>query len=484
MNLADLYKEIENPLNDINVIKQLINDYSRSFEGLGGFYDKLTTNVEKQYSRKYIKKDGDLFYSMMFNLWKKSVVEMSKERFIELRNNGSYDNDFIQMRNYLKTVKDVSTLEEVNKVLYENSDSQISEALNKYRWNAFSEDPVFQHVCSRYVSAKKDSYPNVMHRLYLNMELVDIYKFLPIFVEKCNEKDIPYYFKFDKLGTRDDSIVIYSDDENLINYINILTEIKSNEVYLASKMKNPPILTGKIDGFIGYGSEPVNEKSSFNKKRAKSIESIIDSETKKWIMKNQNLKICVQDKYMDFREYIGKIATTKFIKKLENNYQNRAKCSSFENANFECGYSKEELFLPAFQKRVYSLVQERINQDLTSFCQNKEFRNIEIELRNNKKISFTSSLLETTIRELAVQIANHDPEYISRIRRNIINDSMKIGVDPDKYCFDLSVKNKVIQIGNRKKSERKNRAEFELELMFEDENDKKIKSNMQNKHIT
>lgn len=88
-------------------------------------------------------------------------------------------------------------------------------------------------------------------------------------------------------------------------------------------MKNPPILTGKINEFIWYGSEPKIEKNSFNKKRSQSIEKAIDNENKKWIMKNQ------------------------------------------------------------------------------------EFKDIEIGVRNGKTISFTSSLLEITIRELSIQIANH-----------------------------------------------------------------------------
>ena len=43
-------------------------------------------------------------------------------------------------------------------------------------------------------------------------------------------------------------------------------------------MKDPPLLTGRIDGWIGYGSEPNKsidgKKTSFNKKRATIIEKV------------------------------------------------------------------------------------------------------------------------------------------------------------------------------------------------------------------
>ncbi len=106
------------------------------------------------------------------------------------------------------------------------------------------------------MTAKKDQYPSIEHRLYLDIESLDTYKMTTYLVEKCDEHHLPYYFKFDQYADRDDTIVIYSSTENLTKYVEILHEIKKEHPELISRTKEPPVLTGKIDGWIGYGSEP------------------------------------------------------------------------------------------------------------------------------------------------------------------------------------------------------------------------------------
>jgi hypothetical protein len=73
---------------------------------------------------------------------------------------------------------------------------------------------------------------------------------------------------------RDDAIVIYSDDENLAKYVNIVNSIiQKNGIVL----DEPPITVGKIKGTnIGIGAEPnTNQKKtagrSFNVVRNKVI---------------------------------------------------------------------------------------------------------------------------------------------------------------------------------------------------------------------
>lgn len=85
MDLIDLYNNIENPLDDEAVLFKIVEDYSKSNEGLGGFYSKLTTNVEKQNPKKYYKQDGDLFHSTMFNLWKKKYFRYGSRNFFRFK---------------------------------------------------------------------------------------------------------------------------------------------------------------------------------------------------------------------------------------------------------------------------------------------------------------------------------------------------------------------------------------------------------------
>ena len=143
-------------------------------------------------------------------------------------------------------------------------------------------------------------------------------------VEKCDERHLPYYFKFDQYADRDDTIVIYSSTDNLPKYLEILQEIKKEHSELISRMKDPPILTGKIDGWIGYGSEPVKtpdgKMHSFNEIRAKVLEYSIGKITKMWIMNHRNQQITYQGQKLSFQEYIAMKSVEKLIADLEKRY--------------------------------------------------------------------------------------------------------------------------------------------------------------------
>lgn len=472
MDLIDLYNNIENPLDDEAVLFKIVEDYSKSNEGLGGFYSKLTTNVEKQNPKKYYKQDGDLFHSTMFNLWKKSILEMNQETFLDLRDEGYLENDFIAFRKYLKTVPDLSTEAEVNKFYFSND--AYSEEINKYRWNNFAQDPTWQHVSSRYVTAHQQDKINVEHRLYLNMELADTYKMAYLLVSKCSDKKLPYYFKFDRMGTRDDSIVIYSDTENLSNYIEVLNEIKQEHPELVSRFQKAPLLTGRIDGYIGYGSEPLEKRTSYTKKRAEMIETIMDEETKKWVKDNQDLEIRYKGTQIPFKTYLSKKVTANFVQKLKKDFEHKASFSSNEEAIKKCGYSLEDLYSQQLQSGLERIITMKINQGLTNYCDNDEFDDVEIEVRDGKTIKLTSSMLDKTVKELSIQMAKHDSNYVKNIRKRIDEESDKQGIDTKTFCFDDSVKNKILNQRRNKES----KTTEELNRMLSENTNSQIKNNM------
>ena len=59
--------------------------------------------------------------------------------------------------------------------------------------------------------------------------------------------------------------------DNLLKYINILQEIAKENPEIIQRCGKPPILTGKIDGWIGIGDEPPKKNGknqSYNSLRA------------------------------------------------------------------------------------------------------------------------------------------------------------------------------------------------------------------------
>ncbi|MBR4618627.1 MAG: hypothetical protein IKO49_04920 [Bacilli bacterium] len=153
----------------------------------------------------------------------------------------------------------------------------------------YEQSNAFLHVRSKTFDVN-----DVGHRLYANVDLDTLYKILPDFINECEKQGLDYYFKTacyngtvynDFQFTRDESIVIYSNKENLYKYYEIFSSC-------LSKVKNIeygslPQLSATIDGVIGYGAEPrASGRESFNSLRAKAIDwafnLLNDWEQKNW----------------------------------------------------------------------------------------------------------------------------------------------------------------------------------------------------------
>lgn len=105
----------------------------------------------------------------------------------------------------------------------------------------------------------------------------DTYKVARLFWEKCEEKDLNFYFKVAdptrREYTRADRMCIYSELEDVPEFLNILREIIAQNPDI--KFKNPPLLVGKIDKWIGVGVDPKKSRESYNIMRARIIISAI-----------------------------------------------------------------------------------------------------------------------------------------------------------------------------------------------------------------
>lgn len=462
MELMELYNQVQNPIEDSKVIEKLINAYANSSKGFGGFYGQLTKTVEKEHTRgQYYKADADRFYSMMFNKWKNSIVALTREQFAELYKNGSYGQDFIKMREFLKTVPDVKTQKEADDIFFgKYNNKELEDALEKYRWTAFGGGSGWVHVCSRYVTAKQDKYPNVEHRLYLDTESLDTYKMISLLVEKCDEHHLPYYFKFDQWGNRDDTVVIYSSTENLTKYVEILQEIKKEHHDLVSRTKEPPVLTGKIDNWIGYGSEPSRtpdgQNHSFNEIRSNAIEPAIAKTTKKWIMDHRNMQITYQRQKLSFQDYIAMKSTERMIEKLERRFifkeekdkkaaEKTGKKYNQNDVVARLGYTLQDVRSSVFKDNVYKVIRAQMGTCLPSICNATygDITEIKMNVRNGKQIYFSNSDLEEIIRELSVNILKNDPNFTKDVHSAIIANARQYGIDTDKFCFDIKARERM-----------------------------------------
>lgn len=167
----------------------------------------------------------------------------------------------------------------------------------------FNQEDVFHHIGNTGDIEKADT------RLYVNLAKQDIIDFANIFVDKCDEKGLNYYFKYciKDESKRSDELIIYSTLKDINEYIGILDEISKEKPEILERCGLPPILTGKIDNWIGMGDEPIKQEESYTKLRSdaiyRAIGSVLSIDASEW----DDYSIETQDVgYEEIREAIEK----------------------------------------------------------------------------------------------------------------------------------------------------------------------------------
>ena len=415
-NYQEIYEKIENPLNDDEVVRKLIEGYSDEL-GTEQYYKKL---VQVNYKEKKYKdinmEDKDRLVSQIFNDWKKDLTLNIKDDEIK-----KYNKDFPYLREFLKNTPYVKSAKEFFKIQRKvDVDEQLETIYSKY--TPFSHGESWTYISHNSINPSKYKKFIVDHRLYLNTENIDTYKVMELFRNKCKERELDYHFKFSDNGDRDDTIVIYSDDKKLSKYLEILEEIKKEEPEIVKRAQTPPMLTGKIDGWIGYGSEPSLDENgkhtqSFNSVRSGIIQNAISKETIKWIKENKEitkedsgLNEClikqifddIKDKYRMYKSVYEPEFQEKLLKKIENNIAK----------------NKSEILEGKFAK-----IKEFNIDDI----------NIEVD----------SEMIQRAFRPFSKKILKKDPSFLEKVRAGIKEEGLANGIDPEKFCFDIDKREKL-----------------------------------------
>lgn len=380
MKLMELYDSIEDPLDNKENLLELVRiGFSNNKDNL---YERLKNiNVIKDKSNIVNKEDERKFVEKYNKIWKQNHPD----------------------KNNLKE-------EEIN-------ENWMKEQGEQY--------PVFYHIKSRNIYNKtkeEEELKKTRHRLYINIDLNNIYKFSEIFMKKCEEKNLPYYFKI-SVVPRNDTFIIYSNTYFLEKYIEILREIKMENPDIVNTTHKPPILTGVIDKWIGYGSEPAREKNSFNMIRCECIQKAIRKGAIETLNINKDEKIKYHGKTISFKEYIAK-AITKNIIKTQTRILNR-------------DFSKEE---PELYKKVLenidTIFECYINADYKKIRKNPIRVDYEYKNGTNRCIKVDSLDINSSLEDVFLELVEKSKIVEERIRKNIKEAYEAKGIDTKKTCFD------------------------------------------------
>ena len=408
------YYSIKNPLNDNKVLEAIVNAFSNTDSD--SYYHAILNQCGKgRVNDVYSTSDKDSFYVRLFYEWKKRIISFYYDSKIK---NSSRRNILTALMKYISN-KNPRTYEEVKNIMNPKGriSSDLDEGLFIYSFTNLDDGRYWSIFESKKVIPLGEGLDNdsVKHRLYLNCDSDIIHRVANQFIIRCQEKNIPYLFKFSK-GGRDDSFVIYSDDNNLDNYINIINRIiKENNLY--KKIHRPPVVTGLVNNYIGYGSNPDSYKVSYHDKRSRVLYNSVCTTTIDTINKCLNLKITDSSNITSsYNNYL--------VRKLILHVKERLLRS-------KCEFTREDINSAAFSMAIISSIKNNIKNVMGN-------NNIEIPFKNSH-IKITSRDVYWLLNNQAMFLFKNVDSFRSLLKEEIGRNAAYNDIDPVNFAFDKGI---------------------------------------------
>lgn len=458
------YEQAKNPLDSDKTMQAIIFAYldsdgcaTKTFNSL---YAKLQgVGIEEKEHDDINTEDRQRFEEKMYSLWKKNTLELTKDKKKKTTESGvDIDplkfllGDFIRNHPECKTesqlieameeLNDPSThsqfipafqnfLQKANEEYQMSAETLMRHCLEENDWCI--RDYPWTHVKSRYVEGNvAKNKPEIQHRFYLNADSSSVYAIVNAMVDEYSKEHVPYYFKFADDEERSDNIVIYSSTEDLIGNLKVLQNVKQKNPELAIHLNQPPILTGVIDGNIGYGAQPINAKESYNNLRCLIIYRAIRKTALEWAKSNCDSAVDWGDgKSEIFRKDFGKV----FANEFKDYMLPRATWTKdglytygFNEFDFKDGSSTLD--------NIAKFIAEQTPRAINSILNGEEV-DMKARVRYEKVHQFGDSFFHDVLMKYSTSMALlNDPDFLNNVRHNIKEECPKNGIDKDKFVFD------------------------------------------------
>ena len=432
----DLYNNISNPLDNDDFLDYIIDCYSDN-KSIYNSITKYHLSQKKYHNGEYYPAKKDAYWVKLFNIWKANVLVVSDNITSSPTYNPKHYHSEVALANYLRSLPEIRTADEFWALA--NDENNL---IGKYGFQTIGQYTPWYHIDSAKLCFDRHRRPPIEHRLYLNSESVDTFDIATLFTDKCMERGIPFYYKFDDYADRDDSLVIYSSSQYLKYYIEILRDLKRENPDLFSRLCDPPSMSGKIDGWIGYGSEPERGSNgnlrSFNEVRANAIKRALEKTTNEWIFRNVNKKVRQGNREVTIGEILeARIVNYVYSFYVEqyNNYKNRGKTDSFYESY---GLVEDDFTSGNFRNLLYYNIHQNFNSIINNISRNSSSNPpIKVSTRGDKRILVYYSSLDAQFKKMGSEIRRNDPSYKRSLKKNIEAEFQREGIDIKKSCFDI-----------------------------------------------
>lgn len=459
-DLKSFYEFLKNPINDDATLLSIIEAYSISSVGIGGLYTSLQNiGTEDKETRKSNSVEAQKFEEGMYGRWRKSVVGMTEQNFKDSERKGSLGKDFLDIRNFVIAHPECKSNRELKDAIGRIPDKDLMKKMLKAaRDNGWDLDDGWRHIKSRYVKARQEERIVADHRFYLNTDSSFTHATAMELVEMYEKNGLPYYFKFDEGGARADTIVIYTSTKDLIKNLDILKQLKKERPELAEHFHTPPVLTGRIDGDIGYGAEPEGGGTSYSEVRSGIIDKVLERTTLNWVDKHKNDIIRHDGQEMTLSAYIVSKEVEFMRERLVNRYklqiQDQLDRQRIENTktkrndplNMVVAHSNAERILGfnlrdlESQSEMFKVIQRKLTANFDTNLQslrNGRFMDLRVSKKNSSTVQLGEAL-GIVITQMTPKIVSHYPSFLKEIRDEISKGLIAKGIDAKKFVFDKS----------------------------------------------
>lgn len=439
VNLSDIYANAKNPLENLELLKKIVDSYIVSnrtnFLGPSNLYTKLVRLSGVQDNSNVNMNDMETFYVETYNEWIENILSLDEKQAKAIEEKSGMD--VRKLQQYFKSFGKLSSYDDVLKL---KSNPLVLKDINN--WELI--DNGWVYIKSKYISGRREKSIPVEHRLYIGCQNQDLWKVAKLFKEKCTEQKIPFYFKFSSSIDRDDKIVIYSDTDNLAQYIEILRKIGIENPDILKRCGTPPLLTENIDGWIGISDEPpVDSKGksqSYNELRTYIIEDSIEEIALTYLndFAKKDIDVVYQGKKVRRNDLLLDQATQKLIeiiiqdKKIENVTK-----EELEKDNVKA-YLKKQLG-DNLQIGINKLFEVKdIKKELGGSNSNTIFT---LSTLDGKKIEIDTNDMDEILKSMVSIIKEIRPNFYEDVFSKIVEKCRKNGID-DNFFFQKSTKAK------------------------------------------
>ena len=459
-NIEEIRQKIENPLT-IDSLKAVMSLYSEKDDVYRCL--ELANVGEKNYIKN--TEDEENFRESLYKDWLDSLKQMSRE---EVQKAGK---DFYIVGRYALTHPEIKTRKQLTDAI---ESSPVASLEKKQIYTDLVNSKCYDHASGNGWDFARNCQIRPKHRLYMNVPQDEVYRLAQLVKAGCDESGVKYDFKLVDQVTRADSFMMYLTDEMLSPTIKVLESIGSDHPEIIERLGEPPILSGKINDWLGYGSEPENGKKSFNEVRADIIQEVLDKHILDYarIHGHDMTDATYNGKKLNLNQYIAIQETNAYMKKLADDYKrvkrrNEIQGNPNKSIEDELGYGAEQLKIGSplygMLARFYAVRRENGETKALEFFHRHgvtalvgprggDFRtrlsigDNDSHIVNQRRPVSTGTSGESgmgadnkVLKQIVLNNILNDEAEIKLIRDDILKNCEKEGIDPETFCFDKYV---------------------------------------------